>query len=105
MACSYLGVVTGYGVTWRDRCRTGEGHWERVERGAFAAVLRSRRDVRMTLTHFKPETTIGTVYDRCLRLWEDDAGLAFLLAVPDTPNGRAARWMFQDGPVGASIEY
>ena len=54
------------------------GKREIIQSTAFNHVLRNlRTSTTCTLHHMDAGGTIGSIYDRTLRLWADDLGLAF----------------------------
>src|SRR3546814_15706741 len=78
--------LTGYVAKFDTPTTIGGGFTETIKRGAFAASLASDRDIIAMADH-DPARVLGRTNSGSLPLREDETGLAFALALPDTPNG------------------
>jgi uncharacterized protein len=117
-AAGPLPTIIGYAAIF-DRLSSpilgNDGAWfvERVRRGAFAAVLRTRPDVAAVIEHDQ-HLSLGSTSAGTLRLWEDDDGLRFEIDPPAGAFGvgtveriqshdlRGASFRFHAGEVGWS---
>lgn len=72
---------------------------EVVAPGAFAASLKSGRDVLALVDHDRA-TVLARTRSGTLKLAEDSAGLAFELSVPDTQPGRDVLALAERGDLG-----
>jgi HK97 family phage prohead protease len=99
-----LGVVakgrtlSGYAAIFHTETRIGSFN-ERIKPGAFRETLASGRDVLALLDH-KTDALLGRTKSGSLTLREDDKGLAFELALPDTQAGRDLVALAERGDLG-----
>lgn len=78
---------------------------ERIAAGAFAKSVGEGGDILALLDH-DPSCVLGRTRSKTLRLEDDDKGLAFEIAVPDTSAGRDALTLAERGDLGgASIGF
>lgn len=78
---------------------------ERISSGAFATSIGEGGDILALLDH-DPSRVLGRTRSKTLRLEDDDKGLAFEIAVPDTSAGRDALALAERGDLGgASIGF
>lgn len=78
---------------------------ERIAPGAFAKSIGEGTDVLAFLDH-SPEKVLGRTRSKTLALKDDDSGLGFEIAVPDTSAGRDALALAARGDLGgASIGF
>lgn len=78
---------------------------ERISANAFAGSIGEGADILALLDH-DPSHVLGRTRSKTLRLDDDDKGLAFEIAVPDTTAGRDALALAERGDLGgASIGF
>ena len=78
---------------------------ERIAKGAFARSLEDNRDILALLDH-NPTHILGRTRSKTLRLRDEDDGLVFDVAVPDTNAGRDALALAERNDLGgASIGF
>lgn len=90
--------LTGYVARFDNEARIG-AFTEVIRRGAFRASLDSGRDILALLDH-KPDCLLGRTRSGSLQLAEDNDGLAFTLALPDTQAGRDLVALAERGDLG-----
>lgn len=90
--------LVGYVARWDSPARIGTFN-ETIKRGAFAASLASGADV-LALADHDPKAVLGRTKSGTLSLREDEHGLAFDLAVPDTATGRDLLALAERGDLG-----
>lgn len=90
--------LEGYAATFGTEARIGD-FVEKIAPGAFAASLRSGRDVLALIDH-DLSRVLGRTKSGTLRLSEDARGLAFSLDVPDTQDGRDVLALAERGDLG-----
>lgn len=71
---------------------------ETIRRGAFSRTLKDSPDVRFLWNH-NTDAILGRTKSGTLKVWEDDTGLGFELALPDTGVGRDVRELVRRGDV------
>ncbi|ARP85772.1 HK97 family phage prohead protease [Bordetella genomosp. 9] len=91
------GRLTGYAAIFGSEANLG-GFTEIVRPGAFAKTLASGTNVR-ALYHHKGDALLGTTRGGTLKLAEDQTGLHFDLALPDTTHGRDLAILVDRGDV------
>jgi HK97 family phage prohead protease len=91
-------TLSGYAAKFGAEARIGV-FTETIERGAFAASLKSGRDVIAMVDHDQGKVLART-RSGTLKLSEDTHGLAFELAVPDTQAGRDTLALAERGDLG-----
>lgn len=90
--------LEGYAARFSTDARIAD-FIEVIAPGAFAASLRSGRDVLAMVDH-DPGKVLARTKSGSLKLAEDSAGLAFELTVPDTQPGRDALALAERGDLG-----
>ncbi len=90
--------LVGYVARWDSPARIGT-FTETVKRGAFTATLASGDDV-LALADHDAAAVLGRTKSGTLTLREDDQGLAFDLAIPDTQKGRDLLALAERGDLG-----
>lgn len=90
--------LVGYVARWDNPARIGT-FVETIKRGAFAVSLSSGLDV-LALADHDPTRVLGRTRSGTLALREDEQGLAFDLAVPDTATGRDLLALAERGDLG-----
>lgn len=90
--------LVGYVARWDNPARIGT-FTETVKRGAFASSLASGDDIIAMADH-DPARVLGRTRSGTLTLREDEQGLAFDLAVPDTATGRDLLTLAERGDLG-----
>ena len=80
------GRLSGYVARFGSETRIGD-FFERVMPGAFRASLADGRNIVALADHDR-RALLGSTASGTLQLREDDHGLAFDLALPDTSHGR-----------------
>ncbi|OGA59974.1 MAG: primosome assembly protein PriA [Betaproteobacteria bacterium RIFCSPLOWO2_12_FULL_65_14] len=90
--------LEGYAAKFNTEARVGD-FIELIAGGAFAASLKSGRDVLAMVDH-DPSKVLARTKSGHLKLAEDSAGLAFELQVPDTTAGRDALALAERGDLG-----
>ena len=91
--------LEGYAASFGIEARIGERFSETIRAGAFAASLRSGRDMLALVDH-DPSRVLGRTRSGTLRLSEDARGLAFDLDIPDTQAGRDVLALAERGDLG-----
>lgn len=91
--------LEGYAALFGAEARIGAGLVETIAPGAFAASLRSGRDVLALVDH-DPARVLARTRSGTLRLAEDGRGLAFDLDVPETQAGRDVLALAERGDLG-----
>lgn len=91
--------LVGYVARWDSPARIGT-FTETVKRGAFASSLASGDDV-LALADHDATAVLGRTKSGTLNLREDENGLAFDLAVPDTQKGRDLLALAERGDLAA----
>ncbi|MFZ5617555.1 MAG: HK97 family phage prohead protease, partial [Pseudomonadota bacterium] len=74
---------------------------ERIAAGAFAKSVEEGEDILALLDH-DPSRVLGRTRSKTLTLDDDDKGLAFEIAVPDTSAGRDALTLAERGDLGGA---
>lgn len=99
-----IGVIVGYAAVF-DSWSEPIGYWdpfiERIAKGAFDAVLRSKPDVCCLFNH-KSEMLLGRTAAGSVRLSVDDRGLRYECDVPDTSLGRDIMALVKRGDLNKS---
>lgn len=90
--------LTGYVARFDSEARIGS-FTEVIRRGAFRASLDSGADI-LALADHDPTRVLGRTRTGTLELREDDNGLAFSLALPDTQVGRDLAALAERGDLG-----
>lgn len=90
--------LEGYAAKFGTEARIGP-FTEVVAPGAFAASLKSGRDILAMVDHDSSKVLARTK-SGSLKLAEDSAGLAFELSVPDTQAGRDVLALAERGDLG-----
>lgn len=90
--------LEGYAAKFGIETRV-EDFSETIAPNAFAASLRSGRDVLAMVDH-DPSKVLARTRSGTLKLSEDSAGLAFELTVPDTQPGRDVLALAERGDLG-----
>lgn len=90
--------LEGYAAKFNSEARVAD-FVEVIAAGAFAASLRSGRDVLALVDHDTSKVLARTKSGN-LKLAEDSTGLHFELAVPDTQPGRDALALAERGDLG-----
>lgn len=90
--------LTGYVARFDSEARIGS-FTEVIRRGAFRASLDSGADI-LALADHDPTRVLGRTKTGTLELREDDNGLAFSLALPDTQVGRDLAALAERGDLG-----
>lgn len=90
--------LVGYAATFGAEARIAD-FVETIAPGAFADSLRSGGDVLALVDH-DPSALLARTKTGTLRLHEDDRGLAFEIALPDTTLGRDVLAMAERGDLG-----
>lgn len=91
------GRLTGYAARFNSEANLGD-FIEIIRRGAFQKTLAAGNNIR-ALYHHQGDALLGTTRGGTLRLHEDDHGLAFDLALPDTTHGRDLAVLVDRGDV------
>lgn len=91
--------LEGYAATFNTPALIGGTFTETIAPGAFAASLRSERDVLALVDHDSSKVLART-RSGSLRLAEDTHGLSFDLDVPDTQAGRDVLALAERGDLG-----
>lgn len=91
-------TLTGYAAIFGTETRIG-GFSERIAPGAFSKSLASGRDILALLDH-RADVLLGRTSSGTLKLTEDDKGLRFDLALPDTQAGRDLVALAERGDIG-----
>jgi len=79
--------IEGYAAVFNSWSVDLGGFTEKIERGAFDAVLATNPDVRALFNH-DPNHVLGRTAAGTLQLYADKRGLRFKLDIPDTTAGR-----------------
>jgi HK97 family phage prohead protease len=82
-----LNSISGYAAVFNTIVHVGD-FLEQVDRGAFAATLKSGRGVVLLLGHNQSGLPLASTSAGTLRLEEDGRGLRFAADLPDSPSGR-----------------
>lgn len=90
--------LEGYAAKFNTEARIAD-FIEVIAPGAFAASLKSARDVIAMVDH-DPSKVLARTRSGNLKLAEDSAGLHFELLVPDTQPGRDALALAERGDLG-----
>jgi HK97 family phage prohead protease len=90
-------TLTGYAALF-DRPAPIAGFTEVIRRGAFRDSLPGR-DI-LALADHDPKRVLGRTKSGTLRLWEDETGLRYEIAVPDTTEGRDILALAERGDLG-----
>jgi HK97 family phage prohead protease len=90
--------LSGYIAKYNNPTRIG-AFTEVIRRGAFAASLASGRDILAMADH-DASRVLGRTKSGTLELREDETGLAFTLAMPDTQAGRDLVALAERGDLG-----
>lgn len=91
--------LEGYAATFGIAADIEGRFVETIAPGAFAASLRSKRDVLALVDH-DPGRVLARTRSGTLRLSEDTRGLSFELDVPDTSAGRDVLALAERGDLG-----
>ncbi|WP_043681394.1 HK97 family phage prohead protease [Castellaniella defragrans] len=97
LALAGPGRVRGYAAVFGSAAHLGAFD-EIVRPGAFADSLASGQAIR-ALYHHQGDALLGSTRSGTLQLREDDHGLRFELALPDTTHGRDLAVLIQRGDV------
>ncbi len=87
----------GYAAVFNSEAVLGD-FTEVIRHGAFAKSLATGSNIR-ALYHHQGDALLGTTRGKTLMLREDDKGLAFELALPDTTHGRDLAVLVERGDV------
>lgn len=90
--------LVGYAARFGVEARIG-GFREVIRRGAFAQSLAGKRDILALVDH-DPKALLGRTKTGTLSLREDDDGLAFELALPDTRAAADVLALAERGDIG-----
>ena len=90
--------LEGYAAKFNTEARVSD-FIEIIKPGAFAASLKSGRDVLAMVDH-DPSKVLARTRSGNLRLSEDSSGLAFEVSLPDTTAGRDALALAERGDLG-----
>lgn len=90
-------TLHGYAAIFNSEANLGSFS-EVIRNGAFAKSLGSGSNIR-ALWHHQPDALLGTTRGGTLKLREDDKGLAFELALPDTTHGKDLAILVDRGDV------
>lgn len=90
-------TIGGYAAVFNSTTEIFPMLNEKIAKGAFADSLKED-DIRALWSH-NPDVVLGRNKNNTLKLWEDDHGLAFELALPDTEDGRSAFVLIKRGDV------
>ena len=82
-----MNSISGYAAVFNTVVNVGD-FLEQVDRGAFAATLKSGRGVVLLLGHNQSGLPLASTSSGTLRLEEDGRGLRFAADLPDSPSGR-----------------
>ncbi len=82
-----MNSISGYAAVFNTIVHVGD-FLEQVDRGAFAATLKSGRGVVLLLGHNQSGLPLASTSAGTLRLEEDGRGLRFAADLPDSPSGR-----------------
>ena len=82
-----MNSISGYAAVFNTIVNVGD-FLEQVDRGAFAATLKSGRGVVLLLGHNQSGLPLASTSAGTLRLEEDGRGLRFAADLPDSPSGR-----------------
>ena len=82
-----MNSISGYAAVFNTIVNVGD-FLEQVDRGAFAATLKSGRGVVLLLGHNQSGLPLASTSSGTLRLEEDGRGLRFAADLPDSPSGR-----------------
>ena len=82
-----MNSISGYAAVFNTVVHVGD-FLEQVDRGAFAATLKSGRGVVLLLGHNQSGLPLASTQSGTLRLEEDGRGLRFAADLPDSPSGR-----------------
>ena len=97
--------ITGYAALYNEFSEDLGGFREIIRPGAFRSVLASDPDIRALVNH-DTGRVIGRTRSGTLTLNEDDAGLAFSVDLPPTPEGNALYTSVTRGDItGASFAF
>lgn len=91
--------LSGYAATFGGAAQLPGGIVETIRPGAFAASLRSGRDILALVDH-DPSRLLARTRSGTLRLAEDAKGLAFDLDLPETQAGRDVLALATRGDLG-----
>ncbi|MES2255048.1 MAG: HK97 family phage prohead protease [Pseudomonadota bacterium] len=91
-------TLEGYAAPFNSPAQIGD-FIETIAPGAFKRSLESRSDVLALFDH-SPEKLLGRTRSGTLKLSEDDKGLRFELAIPDTQAGNDVVALAQRGDLG-----
>lgn len=91
--------LSGYAATFGGAAELPGGLVETIAPGAFAASIRSGRDILALVDH-DPARLLARTKSGTLRLAEDARGLAFDLDLPETQAGRDVLALAQRGDLG-----
>jgi HK97 family phage prohead protease len=98
--------LVGYAAVFNAESADLGGFREYVRKGAFTRTLRDARADVLALVHHRPELVLGRRSAGTLRLAEDDRGLTFDLALPDTTAARDLAVSVDRGDIkGASFAF
>lgn len=86
--------IGGYAAVFNREARISERLIEKIAPGAFRSSLTN--DIRALWSH-NPDMVIGRTTNGSLKVMEDERGLAFDLALPDTTQGRDAFTLIKQG--------
>ncbi len=87
--------IKGYAAVFNSTARINDRFQEKIAPGAFAESI-AKNDIRALWSH-NPDYVIGRNKNGSLKLREDDHGLGFDLAMPDTSWGRDAHTLISGG--------
>jgi HK97 family phage prohead protease len=92
--------LTGYIAKFGMATQIGS-FTEVIRRGAFTRTLAENPDI-LALADHDPSKVLGRTRSGTLELREDDTGLAFTLAMPDTQAGRDLIALAERGDIGGA---
>lgn len=90
-------TLTGYAAVFNSEAAIGD-FVEVIRKGAFAKSLATGSNIR-ALYHHQGDALLGTTKSGTLSLREDNHGLKFELALPDTSHGRDLAVLVERGDV------
>ena len=98
--------LVGHAAAWDAPSDDLGGFTEIIRRGAFTRSLQSNSLDPLALVHHMPHLVLGRRSSGTLKLQEDDKGLAFDLALPDTQTARELAVSVERGDIrGASFAF
>lgn len=82
-------TIKGYAAVFEKLSEKMWGFREKIQAGAFASSLKSKRNIKALWNH-NPDYPLGSTKNNTLTLEEDEKGLKFELILPETNWGKDA---------------